>query len=258
MKNSSVICNVKLITICAMKHKLLALLSLGIISLSLSAKPANVVYYIMSQTTDSVYDDSILAVEFDISCPLIHIPDAGYLHPQPQISLIVTNKTDKTVRLNLGQSTFTRNLYIQTFNDISSQPDITIAPHASISFDNIKLLPQEAQEAFNNIYHYRHLKVLNNDYGWLCFGHIDKSFEPGNTISYTQNDTPIFIATSLVYSVADEDDRYEIRTEYFAEKKIGSALNGIATEKEEIINNTYPDWVNPKHEIIKLWCVKEK
>lgn len=239
-----------------MKRKLFIFISMILLSSALSAKPANVVYYILSQTAESICDNSILSVEFNIECPLIYTQEAGYVHPQPHISLILTNKSDKAITLNLNASKLIRNSHVESFDSFSQQKDIVIAPHASISFDQMKLFTEEARAAFYNMYHFKHLKVLNNDYGMLCFGQLDKTLEPGAVISYAQSNTPIYIATAVIYSV--DGAQYEMRTEYFAEKKIGSALNGMATEKEEIINNAYPDWVNPKHEVIKLWCLKER
>ena len=50
--------------------RLIALISLLLVSgVVMFAGPARVVYYIMNQTTDSVCDDSVLSVEYDVTSP---------------------------------------------------------------------------------------------------------------------------------------------------------------------------------------------
>ncbi|MBE6232046.1 MAG: hypothetical protein E7117_06720 [Bacteroidales bacterium] len=241
-----------------MKTNLSLFLSLFLLSTTLSAAPARFVYYIMSQTNESVCDDSVLTVEYDITNPLVCFDQAGCYHPQPQISIVLTNKTDNIIHLVVSDSKIMRNSHVQELGEIASGTEILIAPHSSISFDGIILLTQEATSFFNNIYHHRHMKVMKNDYGMLCFGNLDNKFESGRVVSYGQSNTPVCITTLFVYTLGEDDTRYNITTQYFAEKKVGSGLNAFGQENENIINEVFPDWVNPKYEIIKLACFKAK
>ena len=239
-----------------MRRRILLLISFVLSSVMLSAAPARVVYYIMSQTATSVYDDSVLSVEFDITSPLLNTAEAGLVHPQPQITIILTNKTDKPLHLHANESKLMRNTHAQSIADFLANGEMVLAPHSSISFDDIPLLTQEAVGAFNNVYHHKHLKVLNNDYGMLCFGNLDKKFASRDILSYNAENSPVVISTSFVYSIGDDNTMYNIVTEYFAEKKVGSSLNAIGQEAEGLITEIFPDWMNPKYEVFKLWCLK--
>ena len=239
-----------------MKRLILLLISFALSSVMLSAAPARVVYYIMSQTATSVYDDSVLSVEFDITSPLINTPQAGLVHPQPQITITLTNKTDNPLHLHANESKLMRNTHAQSFADFLVNGEMVLAPHSSISFDDIPLLTQEAAGAFKNVYHHRHLKVLKDDYGMLCFGNLDKTFASRSIISYRAENSPVILSTSFVYSIGDDNTMYNIVTEYFAEKKVGSSLNAMGQEVEGLITEIFPDWINPKYEVFKLWCFK--
>lgn len=241
-----------------MKNLITFIVMLIFSGMALSAAPARVVYYIMNQTTESVCDDSVLSVEFDITSPMIFSNEAGYVHPQPQITVILTNKSDSPLRLNVNESKLMRNSHAQKFNDFLSGGELVLAPHSSISFDNIPLLTEEAAYAFNNIYHHRHLKVLKNDYGMLCFGNLDKAFSEGSTVSYRQDNSPVYIGTSFVYSIGEDETLYNIETMYYAMVKAGSTLNAIGQEKAGLIDEVYPDWMNPKYEVFKMWCFNKK
>lgn len=122
-----------------MKKCILLLMILGL-SVSTYSKQANARWYFLSQTQKSIHEDENIHVKYGIYTKYV-VPDYG-LAPYPVLRIMITNKSDKIVFIDLGTSYLKRNniasvLYTPTIKSSSSGQNVGIGVNAGAIADAV-------------------------------------------------------------------------------------------------------------------------
>lgn len=232
-----------------------------------AAALAQVTYYLLEQTQDSVDDDGYLAVEYELTS--IKEPLTGFIRfaglmsgaiaeggfpsgfPQPRMSFILTNRSDQEIVVDLQQSTFRRNDHETAVCDLIVSKTLVLKAHSTERISDINILSEECQGSFDGVYFYRPIPGSKKN-GNVCMA-CKSELKVGAAVSYSERNTPIRIGTTFAYYMPGDENLYGVATSYYASKKIRGKVSSKWEEKESILDKAVPDWRDEKYEIIRLW-----
>lgn len=213
------------------------------------AKPANAIWYLLCESTNSVHDDGTISVDYEFYTKYAE-PELGDVGPIPTINLKITNKTENDIYVDLKDSYILRNnnatsLYVGI---------ICISAHKTKTLQNIPVFIPVCTAAMGNIFYFQEN---------ICFSRKFDSLRSGDIKSYNENNTLFTIGGYVTYSYnEDMTDSKFIQTTYYVNKMIGTRWNKLAvgilnqTSREiKEVDKIFPQWKNEKYKVVRLWAL---
>lgn len=230
----------------------LSLCSFGIIC----AKPqSNSFFYFFSPEQETTFSDENVELSYGLYTHYKFNIQGFDLDPFPVLKMEITNKTDKTLYIDLGKSYIIYNGNMQRM----SQHIISVPALSKVTTEDIEIITEASVQYLSDFFYFR--EVGQPQRTWILSRQLSDVM-PAQNKDFTEANSPIRLGYMIAYSQNENfAQSNSIKTTYYLNRIVGSRVStfpGTEHKEFDIVSKAYPKWRDDinynKIELIRVWA----